>query len=139
MAYKDKEKERAKNAEYHRRWYITSGKRQLELTKVSAAKNRRRNYAYVSELKSRGVCTDCGGSFHPAAMDYDHVWGKKVASVAVLCKEAAAIARIADEIRKCELVCSNCHRVRTYNRKQERLDKEAAEKLLKVKGESSDS
>lgn len=62
-------------------------------------------------------CTDCGVKYHPCAMDFDHVNPKiKVASISQLSKWRNKIEELLLEIKKCELVCANCHRVRTYNR-----------------------
>jgi len=60
-------------------------------------------------------CADCGQKFHHCAMDFDHVRGQKVESVSYL-KKYHSISKIKKEIAKCEVVCSNCHRIRTYNR-----------------------
>lgn len=74
--------------------------------------------ALVSKLKSENPCVDCGGFFHFSAMDYDHVRGDKVVNVALMIGVPTySIKDILNEIEKCELVCSNCHRVRTYNRR----------------------
>jgi hypothetical protein len=71
---------------------------------------------WYNSLKNK-PCTDCGKSYPPYVMDFDHLdsntkefklsktlnygWGKK---------------RVFKEITKCELVCANCHRERTYKR-----------------------
>ena len=73
--------------------------------------NRKRRL--VAELKS-GPCLDCGLRFHHAAMDFDHVRGVKINDVATLVSNGRS--GILEEIAKCELVCANCHRVRTYRR-----------------------
>lgn len=59
-------------------------------------------------LKSK-PCLDCGRVFHYCQMDFDHVRGVKVAGVHDLKSRAAILA----EVEKCDLVCANCHRVRT--------------------------
>jgi hypothetical protein len=61
-------------------------------------------------------CMDCGGRFHPAAMDFDHVRDDKNRDVAKIIDYSPEI--VAAEIAKCDLVCANCHRVRTFNRLQ---------------------
>ena len=72
---------------------------------------------YLS-LKEGQPCTDCGGIFHPAAMQWDHLPGTtKLASVAALYGHSRA--RVLAEIKKCELACANCHAVRTYRRNRE--------------------
>jgi hypothetical protein len=62
-------------------------------------------------------CVDCERKFHPVCMDYDHRDGTiKVASVARLVRDGAALTRILSEIEKCDPVCACCHRLRTMNR-----------------------
>lgn len=76
---------------------------------------RRTLRAMVTELKG-DPCTDCGQRFPPYVMQFDHVRGTKVKSVSALlldCNKAKLLA----EIDKCELVCANCHAVRTWARR----------------------
>jgi len=70
---------------------------------------------HVNLLKSYGVCTKCGHSFHPAAMVYHHRDPKKKGTeVSNLVACGASIERIDEEIAKCDLMCSNCHRILHY-------------------------
>jgi len=80
-----------------------------------ATKNpsRARYYAKVDALKDV-PCLDCGGCFQPVAMDFDHIRGEKIATVAQM--RSMPWARALLEIAKCELVCANCHRIRTQQR-----------------------
>lgn len=73
-----------------------------------------RKKALVVEIKS-APCADCKGVFHHSAMDFDHVKGEKVKDVSWLLKNTSW-QTVLNEIEKCEVVCANCHRVRTYNR-----------------------
>lgn len=59
-------------------------------------------------------CVDCGGTFHPVCMDFDHVRGEKLSGVQQML--TYSWDRLADEILKCEIVCANCHRIRTWVR-----------------------
>lgn len=69
-----------------------------------------------------GPCTDCGGSFPPYVMDFDHLPGtKKTLAVSYLANHGSGKAKLLAEIAKCELVCANCHRIRTHTRKKNRL------------------
>ena len=59
---------------------------------------------------------DCKESFPYYVMDFDHVRGRKHKNVMELIPTLSK--KIIDlEIAKCEIVCSNCHRVRTHDRK----------------------
>lgn len=81
-------------------------------------KIRERNRDYVRQIKESNPCTDCGLFFHFSQMDFDHL-GNKKHSVAKLANSEASIKTIKIELSKCELVCSNCHRLRTWTRNQE--------------------
>ena len=88
--------------------------------KAYSARRRKKNYAWVSELKSSTPCADCGKIYHPIVMDFDHIVPMdKAMSVSGLMTTSAD--RIMSEIKKCDLVCSNCHRYRTYTRGQHKL------------------
>ena len=78
-------------------------------------KNYQRNRQYIDEKKSV-PCTDCGGTFPLECMDFDHVRGEKKYNIGSLI--GCAKARIDEELAKCEVVCANCHRIRTKNRGQ---------------------
>ena len=59
-------------------------------------------------------CADCGERYGPWMMDFDHVRGTKRFDVGRA--NSKSMAAILAEIAKCEVVCANCHRQRTYNR-----------------------
>lgn len=66
-----------------------------------------------------GPCTGCGGTFHYSAMQWDHRPGEsKTACVASMMQMARGRKAILEEIAKCDLVCANCHAVRTWTRAQ---------------------
>jgi hypothetical protein len=68
-------------------------------------------------LKTDKPCADCGGIFHYAAMEWDHRPGSdKVAEVSAVVAKTRSKRRVLEEIAKCDLVCANCHAVRTYIR-----------------------
>ena len=71
---------------------------------------------YVS-LKEGQPCADCGGVFHPAAMQWDHLPGFEKADNLSLLARRGGRQRVLDEIAKCELVCANCHAVRSHVRR----------------------
>jgi len=59
-------------------------------------------------------CQDCGVQFDPVCMDFDHRNPEeKVMDVGFMVVGRYAKQRILDEIAKCDLVCANCHRLRT--------------------------
>lgn len=70
----------------------------------------------MQELKNN-PCTDCGGIFHPQAMHWDHLTDKRK-DVATMVHHGYSKAAITKELLKCELVCANCHAVRTVTRRE---------------------
>lgn len=71
----------------------------------------------ITAIKEATPCADCGGHFPACAMDFDHKDStKKRASVSDLVNKSWHA--IADEIAKCDIVCANCHRIRSHQRGQ---------------------
>jgi phosphopantetheinyl transferase (holo-ACP synthase) len=100
---------------YRRKWYRKHHEEQVARTLA----NRLAKKEAIRDMKSN-PCTDCGQTFHWAVMDFDHLDGKeKESSVSVMVQNGVSMDRILAEISKCELVCSNCHRLRTWNRLDE--------------------
>lgn len=59
-------------------------------------------------------CQDCGIKYPAYVMDFDHVRGDKVRKVSGLTNGSTSV--ILAEIAKCDVVCANCHRQRTFER-----------------------
>lgn len=72
---------------------------------------------WAFELKRGQPCTDCGLVFHPAAMQWDHTGTNKIEPVAEMSNRGVSKTKILAEIAKCEIVCANCHAVRTFERR----------------------
>jgi hypothetical protein len=70
--------------------------------------------------QKRGACSDCGRSFDPRCMDFDHTQTNKLSAPADLMGKGRNRAVMLSEIKKCQLVCANCHRIRTFSRIQRR-------------------
>jgi hypothetical protein len=114
MPYSDPEKRKEAN----RRWYERHREEQINRSKVSTSKLRLEVRAY-KESKS---CVDCGVAYPYYVMDFDHVRGEKTANVADILNRSCSRPVLFAEIAKCDLVCSNCHRVRTHNRRSKNKD-----------------
>ncbi len=77
----------------------------------SLSSGQRRNMLYVQAYLMASRCSDCGLD-DIRLLEFDHVSGK-TANVTVLAREGCSLARLQDEIRRCEVRCPNCHRRRT--------------------------
>lgn len=86
--------------------------------KVTAARSKQQRDAlrtFVNAEKSK-PCTDCGQTFIPFAMDFDHITDDKRADISRLVRSGTSLETVQAEIAKCELVCATCHRIRTWKR-----------------------
>ena len=78
---------------------------------------RRDRQEYVDRIKLETGCVDCGvKSPHPEIYDFDHLPGAvKITPVADFLT-SGTWADLDAEIAKCEIVCANCHRIRSRTR-----------------------
>lgn len=98
--------QRPYNVEYYRR------NRDREIERV--LRRQRATLEFLRELR-RVPCQDCGGTFEPHQMDFDH--RDPAAKAFGITWSRALLApreRLLDEIAKCDIVCANCHAIRTY-------------------------
>lgn len=84
-----------------------------EKTERTRAKKR----VWLLSLK-KGPCADCGVQYEPWIMQWDHLpeRGSKEFQLASVTANNISRKRILNEIKKCELVCANCHMARSHNR-----------------------
>jgi hypothetical protein len=76
---------------------------------------RRKLVRYIQEYKSGKVCADCLEDYPYWMMDFDHLSDKKF-NLSSCSKHTTSLAVIITEMAKCDVVCANCHRNRTFNR-----------------------
>lgn len=109
MPYRDIFKRRA----CHKRYYSRNKRLYYE-------KNKRRKAElldFTTSLKQK-PCVDCGVQYPHYAMDFDHRDSKtKIETISNMAMHhATSKKKILEEVSKCDLVCANCHRKRTYMR-----------------------
>lgn len=68
---------------------------------------------YIRKIKDV-PCLDCGVKYPYYVMDFDHLRDKKFNLH--LAARTGSIRQVKEEIVKCEVLCSNCHRIRTWKR-----------------------
>lgn len=78
-------------------------------------RNRRRKRDYLANLKDV-PCADCGQRYPFFVMDFDHVRGEKKFNLSRVASVGHSWAVIIEEAAKCDVVCANCHRIRTHTR-----------------------
>src|SRR5688572_11935819 len=97
MPYKD----RTKRKEAYKRYYTA-------------------NVRYLRSLK-QAPCTDCGVEYPHYVMEFDHARGEKLFNISSY-QRAVGSERFLEELAKCDVVCANCHNIRTWNRRPPSLD-----------------
>lgn len=128
--YRDKEKRVALRRVYDRRSYAKNGKKKLAATKErrkkdpvfaqmlrdSTQRSKQKHYEKLNLLKS-APCLDCKECFHPVCMDFDHRDpSAKVRDISRMM--GSPWEKVLSEVAKCDLICANCHRIRTKCRRQ---------------------
>ncbi len=111
MPHKSPEAARA----WRRAWWANRADMR-DKQRVGAKKRARALRHFLNEIKMTRGCIDCGYRGHPAALDFDHIGDKE--RLVSFCKSEAQALR---EIEKCEVRCSNCHRIRTWERRTNRV------------------
>jgi hypothetical protein len=85
---------------------------------IKKAKKWRKTFCNWVDTLKMAPCVDCKIQYPPYVMDFDHLHDKEFTISSV--KADKGKQKVLDEIKKCELVCSNCHRIRTHKRLQEK-------------------
>lgn len=93
-------------------------------TPEKLADARRRLNAKRDEVNARFKnvpCMDCGVRYPSYVMDFDHRDpSTKLFNIATELRGCYITQRILDEIAKCDVVCANCHRERSFGRHKRR-------------------
>lgn len=97
---------------YNKTWYLKNKEKHL----VTVSKNNQRYRPAIRKLirETKNVpCMDCGISYPYYVMDFDHREDKKY-TVGRLAGSFYSLETIRREMDKCDVVCANCHRIRTH-------------------------
>jgi hypothetical protein len=112
MFYVEQERKRAEKKGWSKRLLACRLCKAEEMRRAASAKRQ-----YLDTYKALAGCADCGlrNPLHPEIYDFDHLPGSgKEFNVSQMLTKSWK--RLLMEIEKCEVVCSNCHRIRTRAR-----------------------
>ena len=113
MPYKDKKSPEAiANQRKHSLAYYRKNK-PAQLLRNKNKKQQIRDY--ISMYKEFHGCMDCGGKFPSYVLDLDHRDPKEKKFTPSRLARNNSWQQMIDELEKCDVVCANCHRVRTHN------------------------
>lgn len=112
MTYKDP----LGHAKYMREiWYPRNKAKHM----VAVRKVKRRLTEETRVIKLTKGCMDCGYNSHAEALDFDHR-DKRNKQFSIGGGTGFSRAKILAEMKKCDVVCANCHRIRTKQRRVSR-------------------
>lgn len=101
------------HSEYQRAYYKnTLGYNEKRKKQWKERKNEIRKLVILEKDKP---CADCGIKYPYYVMDFDHTRDKKF-NLSVAARHQRSLKSVMEEIEKCEVVCANCHRIRTFTR-----------------------
>jgi len=71
----------------------------------------------LDEIKLKTGCIKCGYKEHPVALDFDHINPETKEFTIGTSYTSVSLKRLHKEIKKCQILCANCHRIETHNSK----------------------
>jgi len=109
------EEKKAAKAAAQKRWYEKNKEKH-----VANAMARKKAQAEIARLHIRKVkedsgCVDCKTKYPYYVLQFDHL-GDKEYTIADMVQSGYSVNTIDKEIAKCEIVCANCHAIRTHSR-----------------------
>ena len=103
-----------KQREASRRHYEKNRDRVIAKAKEYSIKTRVRIRAFITAHLKANPCVDCGET-DAIVLEFDHVRDKDF-NLSDAARKGVSMKKLKDEIAKCEVRCSNCHRRKTYER-----------------------
>lgn len=98
-----------------KRYYAENTDKCKDLAKKNRQQQRVNLREYVEKIKTN-PCHDCGRIYPTPVMEFDHVREEKIDNISSMVSRGVTLEILREEIAKCDLVCANCHRIRTMNR-----------------------
>lgn len=95
--------------QYHKKHY-ENNKNDYKIKSKNWQNERRKEFYNWLKTKS---CVDCGNSDF-RVLEFDHITDKKFEISRKI--KAMLLTTLLEEISKCEIVCANCHKIRTAER-----------------------
>ena len=91
------------------------GEGQKEKTINRSRDRRGKIKKFLQEYKQSHPCADCKENYPYWIMEFDHLRDKEF-NLSGFSIKTISIEKVIEEVRKCEVVCSNCHKNRTHFR-----------------------
>jgi len=112
---KDKRKKYCKECakDYRKKYYEANREKSIEYSLKSTNEKRTRYRQFIWDYLSENPCIVCGEG-DPIVLEFDHRDpSEKDFTVSEMIHKGIGIELIKSEIKKCDILCSNCHKRRT--------------------------
>lgn len=97
-------------------YYHLNHERQLKLATIRKSRAYKIKRDFINKIKDR-PCADCKKIYPSFVMDFDHNGLEgKLNNIATIVAKNWSLEKIKEEIRKCDVVCANCHKLRTHKK-----------------------
>ena len=101
-----------------RKWYHAHKGDAAYMRRVAQTNVRQKERrAMVAAIKLAAGCADCGYKAHPDVLQFDHVPERGTKLFQISTGMGRSWTSILAEIAKCDVVCANCHILRTAVRR----------------------
>lgn len=97
-------------------YYLGEGQKEKTLKRQNDA--RAKISRFIAAVKDNRHCVDCGIAYRHWQLEFDHLSDKEF-TIGQYRSHTTDITVIKKEMEKCEVVCANCHRDRTHQRRVE--------------------
>ena len=95
-------------------YYYATADEQRKRARERVSRNRERNQQWIINFLNYKMSVKCGVS-DSRVLAFDHVDGHdKFANVSDLVSRGAALQKLKDEVKKCRVLCHNCHMLHTF-------------------------
>jgi transposase len=94
-------------------YHVAEG--QKEKNQARARSRRSLIEKYITDYKQERGCQDCKEMYPHYMLEFDHLHSKEF-GISQYKKRTISLEKVKQEIDKCEVVCANCHRIRTHVR-----------------------
>lgn len=113
-------KPKRKSGNQYKRFGKTHYQRNKKYYYEKAMARKRHLRELVDNYKKSHPCVDCGNPDY-RLLTFDHINDDKEIDVSKIVNRGWSDERLMKEISKCEVVCSNDHAIRTWERRQKLL------------------
>jgi transposase len=97
-------------------YHLGSG--QKEKTHKRTRDLRSANTKRLRELKENIGCVDCKEMYPHYVLEFDHLPQYEKLGIVTNIARRYSWEKALEEVKKCDIVCANCHNIRTWNRQQ---------------------